>query len=161
VECYSDADYAGDVDGRRSTSGMCILVNGGAIMWRAKLQSVVATSTCEAEYISAAEATKEVLWLTKLWSEFNDKHRALTLCVDNQSALTLMNKHTAGASGRTKHIDIAYHFIKHRVMVGDMKVDFVSTQEMLADVMTKGLAGPAHVDAMKKLGVRARPSKDY
>ena len=156
VECFCDADFGGDVDGRRSTSGMCIMVNGGAVVWRAKLQSVVATSTCEAEYISAAEATKEVLWLTKFWAELTGKHQALTLCVDNQAAITLMNKHTAGVSGKTKHIDIAYHFVRHRVMVGDIRVRFVGTQFMVADVMTKGLAGPAHVQAAKGLGVCKR-----
>jgi hypothetical protein len=121
---------------------------------------VVATSTCQAEYIAVAEATKEVLWGTKLWAELNSVHNPLTLCVDNQAAITLLNKRTAGVSGRTKHIDVAYHFVRHRVISGDMRVRFVSTKAMRADVMTKGLAGPAHVEAVKELGMSKRPAKD-
>ena len=63
---YSDSDYAADVDKRRSTSGMVITYNGSAVMWFSKLQTVTACSTTEAEYISAAQATKEGLWLRKL-----------------------------------------------------------------------------------------------
>ena len=80
--------------------------------------------------------------------------------MDNEAAITLLTKHTAGVSGRTKHIDIAYHFVRHRVMIGDIKVRFVSTKNMKAEVMTKGLPGPAHIEAIKGLGVIKRPSNE-
>jgi hypothetical protein len=80
----------------------------------------------------------------------------LLLNVDNQSAIALMSKHSAGVSGRTKHIAVAFHFIRHRVMRGDLKVCFVPTKQMKADIMTKSLPGPAHVEAVKALGMYER-----
>jgi hypothetical protein len=155
-EIYSDADYAGDVDDRKSTSGMAGMMHGGVVMWRAKRQSIVATSTCEAEYISASEAMKELLWLSNLLSEITGSFSKLVLQIDNQSAITLMSKRTAGVNGRTKHIDVAFHSLRHRVMRGDVKVCFVSTKQMKADIMTKALPGPTHVAAVKALGLFAR-----
>ena len=135
---------------------MVVLINGGPVTWRAKLQAVVATSTCEAEYIAAAEATKEVLWITNLGAEIAGKHRPLTLNVDKQAAITLTQRHTAGVNGRTKHVDVVYHFVRYRAMVMDIVIQFVPTAEMRADVMTKGLAGPAYIEATKGLGVYRR-----
>ena len=76
--------------------------------------------------------------------------------VGNQSAITLMTKHTAGVSGGAKHIDVAFHFLRHRVMRADAEVLFVPTEQMKADIMTKPLPGPAHQMAVQALGMRAR-----
>jgi hypothetical protein len=70
--------------------------------------------------------------------------------------LLCMSKHTAGVSGRTKHIDVAFHFIRHREMRGDLKVFFVPTEQMKAAIMTKSLPGPAHVEAVEALGMYER-----
>ena len=154
IEAYSDADYAGCTDTRRSTSGAVILKRGGAVVWRAKLQTVVAASTCEAEYIAAAAAAKELLWVRKLMGEMSGQVERVRLYGDNQSALALMQQHTPGASGRSKHIDVAYNFVRHRVMQGDIEPVFVGTKDMKADILTKALPGPSHEDGAERMGMK-------
>jgi hypothetical protein len=141
-DLYTDADFAADVDRRRSTSGAVMLMQGAAVLWLSKLQSVVATSTAEAEYIAAAVATKDGLWVRKLLAELCGKVSALNLKVDNQSAVVLISEHTAGQSGRTKHIDVQFHFVRDRFQRGDVKVIFVPTADQRADIFTKQLGGP-------------------
>jgi hypothetical protein len=141
-EMYTDADFAADVDKRRSTTGAVMLMQNAAVMWLSKLQSIVATSTAEAEYIAAAMATKDGLWVRKLLGEMNGSASPLNLMVDNQSAVVLISQHTAGQSGRTKHIDVQYHFVRDRFQRGDVTVQFVPTADQHADVFTKQLAGP-------------------
>jgi hypothetical protein len=139
---YTDADFAADVDKRRSTTGAVMLMQHAAVMWLSKLQSIVATSTAEAEYIAAAMATKDGLWVRKLLGEIYGKVSPLNLMVDNQSAVVLISQHTAGQSGRTKHIDVQYHFVRDRFQRGDVSVTFVPTGDQHADIFTKQLAGP-------------------
>jgi hypothetical protein len=141
-EMYTDADFAADVDRRRSTTGGVMLINGAAVLWISKLQSVVATSTTEAEYIAASVATKDGLWVRKLLAEMYGRVAPLTLSVDNQSALVLISEHTAGQSGRTKHIDVQFHFVRDRFQRGDLSVRFVPTADQKADMFTKQLGGP-------------------
>lgn len=117
-------------------------MNGGAVVWRSKLQTVVAASKCEAEYIAAAAAAKEALWVRKLRGEISGSVQRIRLYGDNQSALALMKQYSPRASGRTKHIDVAYHFVRHRVMQGDIEALFVGTQDMKADMRTQAVNGP-------------------
>ena len=84
---YSDADYAGDLDTRRSTTGYVFILHGGAIPWMMKRQSTVAASTTEAENIAAAQATKEALWLRVPLTDLGNKVNTFMIMVDNQSAL--------------------------------------------------------------------------
>ena len=117
-------------------------MNGTAVAWSSKLQSVVATSTTEAEFISAASATKEALWVRKILGELCGKVVPVQLRVDNQAALTLITQHTAGKSGRSKHIDVQYQFVRDRFQRGDLVVNFVSSRDQAADMFTKQLSGP-------------------
>ena len=73
LEAYCDADYAGDIDTRRSTTGYVYTLCGGAISWSSRLQPTVAASTTEAEYMAAAYATKEGLWLRTLFNHLGMK----------------------------------------------------------------------------------------
>jgi hypothetical protein len=143
LKAYTDADYAGDRDMRRSTSGMVIMMNGAAISWASKLQATVATSTCEAELIAAAFAVKECLYVSKLLADITGKYVAIKLYGDNQAALRLMRNVCVGAQNRTKHVDIAYNFSRQRVMQGEVTMQFVGTDYMVADMLTKQLPGPA------------------
>ncbi|GKD76280.1 hypothetical protein Tco_1334562 [Tanacetum coccineum] len=89
VTGYVDSDYAGDLDGSKSTTGYVFTLFGGTVSWVSKLQSVVAMSTTEAEYVVAAQASKEAVWLKMLLEELGHKQEKITLFCDNQSALYL------------------------------------------------------------------------
>ena len=104
---YTDADWAEDVDSRKSTLGYLITYARGVVSWQSKLQKCVALSTTEAEFIAATEASKELLWLKKFVRELGFDQGKYVLFCDNQSAIHL-SKHTCFHS-RSKHIDVRYH----------------------------------------------------
>jgi len=107
---FVDLDWAGDMDGRRSTTGFVLTCNGGPIAWASKQQSTVATSTAEAENLAAAMVTKDALWQRKLLSALAVDRGAVAMVEDNQSCLALVNY--PEATGRTKHVDVAYHMVR-------------------------------------------------
>jgi hypothetical protein len=150
---YSDSDFAGDVNQRKSTGGFVFMFGGAAVAWSSKLQSIVATSTCEAELVAAARAVKETLYFGKRRADMCGVFRPLTLCVDNQAAVVLLRNPAAGSGNRTKHIDVCYQFARHRVAIGDVKVEFVATTHMFADIMTKQLSGPVFRTHRMNLGL--------
>ena len=90
VEGYCDADYAGDLDTRRPTTGFVFILSGGAISWSSKLQPTAAVSTTEAKYMASAQAVKEALWLKKLMWDFGIQTGAITIFSDNQGAIKLL-----------------------------------------------------------------------
>ena len=135
---YSDADYAGDVDTRRSTTGYVFILNGGAISWSSRRQATVAVSTTEAEYMAEAHATKEALWLRKLLGDLGFTVPTVTILADNQSAIKLANNPVTSA--RSKHIDVLYHFVRERVARKEVEFEYVPTSEMVADILTKAVS---------------------
>jgi hypothetical protein len=137
LEAYCDADYAGDIDTRRSTTGYVFILSGGAISWSSRLQPTVAASTTEAEYMAAACAIKEALWLRTLLSELGQDPGTISIFADNQGAIKLLKNPVF--SMRSKHIDVIYHFARERVMRKDIIFKYVSTNKMVADILTKPL----------------------
>lgn len=148
---YCDADYAGDVDSRRSTTGYVFLIYGGAASWSSRLQPTVAASTVEAEYMSAAQAAKEALWLRKLCADLGIAGGKIQIYGDNQGALQLL-KHPI-ASQRSKHIDIMHHFVRERVTRGELRYDYVPTAQMVADILTKALDAAKFKTCREMLGM--------
>lgn len=139
-ECvgYSDADWAGDIGDRKSTSGYMFLLGGAAISWRSNKQSYVALSTAEAEYVSLSAASQEAVWLQQLVSELsNEDVRKTVLYEDNQSAICLSKSQVV--HGKTKHIEIKYHYIRELVESGRVEVIYCPSEDMIADMLTKGL----------------------
>lgn len=135
---YSDADYAGDVDTRKSTSGYIFRFNDSTISWRSSLQKCVSISTTESEYVSASEAVKELVWLKRLYEELLPNQRDETLFyMDNMSAIRLVKN--PEFHRRTKHIDVRYHFIREKFNDDLFKLEHISTDEMIADIFTKAL----------------------
>jgi hypothetical protein len=148
---YCDADYAGDIDTRRSTSGYVFVLNGGAITWQSKRQQTVAASTTEAEYMSAAVAVKEGLWLRKLLVDLGFDLGTVSIMADNQSAIKLLRNPVFSA--RSKHIDVIHHFARERVLRKEVAFKYISTDKMLADVFTKPLSGIKHKFCCMGMGV--------
>jgi hypothetical protein len=157
IEGFCDSDWAGCVDTRRSTSGFVWMMNGGAVCWRSKLQTIVALSSMEAEYVGATPAVQEVIWLRDLLCELKMTDSSPSILnMDNRGAAILT--HGTGDSHRTKHIDIRYHFIRSHVEQKRIKVDYLPTDEMIADILTKNLGRTKHEYFTKKLGVVSRLS---
>jgi ribonuclease HI len=135
IQGYCDADYAGDLDTRRSTTGYVFILNGGAISWSSRRQPTVAASTTEAEYMAAAYAIKEALWIRTLFSDLKLNVDTITIRADNQSAIKLLKNPIT--SLRSKHIDVIYHFARERVARKDVTFEYVKTEHMIADILTK------------------------
>jgi hypothetical protein len=157
IEGFCDSDWAGCVDTQRSTSRFVWMMNGGAVCWRSKLQTIVALSSTEAEYVGATPAVQEVIWLRDLLCELKMTDSSPSILnMDNRGATILT--HGTGDSHRTKHIDIRYHFIRSHVEQKRIKVDYLPTDEMIADILTKNLGRTKHEYFTKKLGVVSRLS---
>lgn len=149
---YCDADYGGDIDTRRSTTGYVFILNGGAISWQSRRQPTVAVSTTEAEYMAAAAAVKEGLWLRKLLADFNIKIGTIEIKGDNQSALKLLRNPIS--SMRSKHIDVIHHFARERVIRKEVNFTYVPTDKMVADIFTKPLGDSKHKECCKSMGMK-------
>lgn len=149
---FSDADWAGDINDRKSTSGYLFQISGGAVTWKSKKQSCVALSTAEAEYIALSSAVQESVWLRQLTSELGSPPKTpTTIFEDNQSAIA-MSKNPQ-FHGRAKHIDIKYHFIREQVNSGTVKLEYCPTEEMTADIFTKGLSREQFCKLRNKTGI--------
>ncbi|KAE8655753.1 Retrovirus-related Pol polyprotein from transposon TNT 1-94 [Hibiscus syriacus] len=159
---YVDSDYAGDLDNRRSTIGYVFTHGGGPICWKSTVQSVVALSTIESEYMAAAEAVKEALWLTGLVKELSVQQGGVRLLCDNQSVIHLARNQVYSA--RTKHIDVRFHKIRELVASGEVLFRKVHTDENVVDMFTKpimenegegsvGAAGDLEGSVIYKAGV--------
>ena len=137
---FSDADWGGDLDDRKSTSGYVFQVGGTAISWRSKKQTCVALSTAEAENIALSGAAQESLWLQQLLADLKkEEAKSMVIYEDNQSAISMARN--PQFHGRTKHIAIKYHFIREQVTNGKLELRYFRTNDMVADMMTKGLSG--------------------
>ena len=147
-ECisYSDADWAGDLDDRKSTSGYLFQVSGGAVTWRSKKQSSVALSTAEAEYMALSSAAQEAVWLRQLTAELGSSpETATTIFEDNQSAIALTKN--PQFHGRAKHIAIIREQVSNRTielkccpsnqMLADKILNFMDEQNILPSSVSK------------------------
>ncbi|MCO5600619.1 hypothetical protein L7F22_054734 [Adiantum nelumboides] len=148
---YTDSNYAGDLDNRRSTSGYVFAMAGGEVSWSSRLQTCVTQSTTEAEYVAASEACKEAIWLGRLVIDLGIKEETPMLHCDSQSAIQLARNPVYHS--KTKHVDVNYHFI--REMVEDKQVQLVKvhTTNNPTDLLTKGLPGESFAHCRKLLGV--------
>ena len=113
---YVEADYAGDLDKRRSTTGYVFTLAHGVISWMSKLQKTVALSTIEAEYIAASDSCKEAIWLKGLLDEIGRTQEKVNVFCDSQSAIHLATN--LAYHSKTKHINVRYHFVRHVIEGG-------------------------------------------
>lgn len=153
IEVFCDADWAGDLDDRKSTTGIVVKLNGCPIVWLSKKQSIVALSTAEAEYIAIAMAVQEVIWINQYLSELNLKDSETPIIrSDNQAAIQIASNDTL--HNRSKHIDIRYHFIRQIVREGGVIITYVGTKQQEADINTKGLSVSTFKQLRDKLMVQ-------
>ena len=149
---FSDADWAGDVSDRKSTSGYCFKFGRSLISWRSNKQTCVALSTAEAEYVALAGAAQEAVWLKHLLSGLSvNCDGPMVIYEDNQAAISL-SKHNK-SHPKVKHISIKYHFIRDLVDNGDIFVKYCPTDVMLADIFTKSLTAEKFVKLRSLLGM--------
>ena len=153
---YSDADWAGDISTRRSTSGYVFGIGTGPISWSSKRQSTVSLSTCEAEYIGQTQATKEAVWLRNLLAELthmNERDIPTTIIYgDNQGAIALAKN--PKFHGRSKHIDIQHHYVREKVEDGTVGLKYIETSKQIADGLTKPLSKVPFLQFRKILGLQ-------
>jgi hypothetical protein len=157
IHGYSDSDWAGELDQRRSTAGYAFLMAGAAISWSSKLQSTPALSSTEAEYVAGSRAAQEAIWLRSLLEElgFSESEPTHLLC-DNQGALALARNPVNHP--RTRHIQLRFHFIRKAVARKQIFLEYCPTDEMVADVLTKGLGTIKHYKFIRMLGMDSRSS---
>ena len=156
---YSDADYAGDVATRRSTSGRVFMFMGSAISWASKQQRTVATSTAQSEYCAMSDCAREALWLRQLVGTLLKLEviPTTTLFEDNSAAQKWCYNPLNHA--KQKHIDIAYHFVREQcTQFLNLNVVPIGTTDMLGDLYTKNLAGPRHQYLVQRIGNHTDPA---
>ncbi|KAH9679290.1 retrovirus-related pol polyprotein from transposon TNT 1-94-like protein [Citrus sinensis] len=132
---YCDSNFAGDLDKRRSTTGYVFTLGGGPVSWRSILQSTIALSTTEAEYMAATKAVKEAIWLKGLLGDLGVIQENITVFCDNQSAIFLAKNQTYHT--RTKHIDVKYHYVRDIIESGVVLLRKIDTKDNPSDMLTK------------------------
>lgn len=151
VTVYTDADWASDSTNRKSITGTIILIAGGPVIFRSSQQSLIAQSTTEAEFIAAAESIRDLLWLESLMSELGIVYNKPKLRCDSQTAIKLiMNPEFPR---RTKHIDLKYHFIRDHYSKRAFDLEYIPTQNQLADFLTKVIARDQYKTLIMKANI--------
>ena len=157
VKGFSDSDFGGDLDRRRSTTGYVFMVGGNTVSWKSGLQPVVGLSTTEAEYISLVEAIKEGLWLRGLTYELGYKQSEVYIGCDSQSAICLAKNNAF--HDRTKHVAVSKHvalkmsFVREMIETGEVDVQKVHTSTNPVDMLTKVIPSSMFELALAELGV--------
>nr|XP_017228100.1 PREDICTED: uncharacterized mitochondrial protein AtMg00810-like [Daucus carota subsp. sativus] len=150
---FTDSDLAGNLDDRRSTAGMCFYLNESLITWVSQKQRCVALSSCEAEFMAATATACQGIWLRNVLNQISDEEIGpVVLYIDNRSAIDLAKNPVF--HGRSKHIDIRYHFIRECVERGEIVLKHVSSERQKADVLTKALATVKFERMRNLLGIK-------
>jgi hypothetical protein len=149
---YSDSDFAGDPKDRKSTTGVIYFVGTTLVTWASQKQKIVTLSSCEAEYVVAAAAACQGVWLSRLIADLMGmKEAPVKLLMDNMSVIALSRNPVH--HDRSKHIDTRYHFIRECIEEGRVEVEHVGTASQLADIFTKALGRLKFVELRSALGV--------
>ena len=149
---YTDADWAGDIDDSKFTSGYVFRIGNAAVSWRSKKQTNVALSTAEAEYMALSSAAQEAIGMRQLLFDLKNKPTKPTvLFEDNQSCICIAKN--PQFHGRTKHIRIKYHFVRDQVKENNIEIKYCNTEDIVADMLTKGLNVEKFINFRNMLGL--------
>ncbi|GKA67546.1 putative ribonuclease H-like domain-containing protein [Tanacetum coccineum] len=140
LEAYSDSDYAGSHGDRKSTTGGCQFLGRRLISWQCKKQTIVATSSTEAEYVAAASCCAQVLWIQNQLLDYGFNFMNTKIFIDNQSTICIVKNPVFHQ--RTKHIEIRHHFIRDANEKNLIQVLKIHTNDNVADLLTKAFDGP-------------------
>ncbi|XP_056173168.1 secreted RxLR effector protein 161-like [Syzygium oleosum] len=150
---FTDSDYAGDQDDRRSTSGYVFMMGSGAISWSSKKQLIVTLSTTEAEFVAATSCACQAIWLKKILEELHVESQGPTVIYcDNSSAIKLSKNPVL--HGRSKHIDVKFHFLRDLTKEGVIDLIYCRSEDQVADIFTKSLKLAAFQKLRNLLGVQ-------
>ena len=135
---FTDADWDGFIDDRKSTSGAAFFLGGCLVSWSSKKQSSVSLSTAEAEYIAAARCCTQILWMKQMLKDMHIQNDdPIPIFCDNTSAISISKNPVMHS--KTKHIPIKYHFLREQVLSKVIKLEYVGTKDQIADIFTKPL----------------------
>ncbi|GKA61548.1 retrotransposon protein, putative, ty1-copia subclass [Tanacetum coccineum] len=154
VSCYTDAGYLTDTDDLKSQTRYVFVLNGGTIDWKSAKQSIFATSTAEAEYIAAFDASKEAVWVRKFISRLGVVpiiEKPINMYCDNNGAIAIPNE--SGITKGARHFHAKVHYLREVIEFGDIKLEKVHTYDNLADPFTKALAFPKHSELTRNIGM--------
>ena len=141
ITLLSDADYAADIDTRRSRTGVAMYIDLCLMHWRSRLQQSVSLSTAESEFMALGDAVQSGIWLQNLLQELGIPfvEKTVIFC-DNQAAVAI--GHNPSHAKYAKHIDIRWFFVRDMVKAGRFDIVYINTDENIADIFTKALAKP-------------------
>ncbi|GJR58873.1 retrotransposon protein, putative, ty1-copia subclass [Tanacetum coccineum] len=154
VSCYTDVGYLTDADDLKSQTGYVFVLNGGVVDWKSAKQSIFATSSVEAEYIAAYDASKEAVWVRKFIFGLGivpTIEEPISMYCDNIGAITIANE--SGITKGSRHLCAKVHYLREVIEFGDIKLEKVHTYDNLTDPFTKALAFPKHSEHTKNIGM--------
>jgi len=151
VAGYSDANWAGNANDRKSTSGGCFYVRNNLVAWMSKKQASIFLSTTKAEYIVAGSCCTQLLWMKMLLGDYGFSQDTMIINCDSTSAINISKNHVQHS--RTKHIDIRYHLLRDLVESEVVSLFFIPTENQLPDILTKPLDGSRFESFRKAIGV--------
>jgi hypothetical protein len=149
---FTDADFAGDINDSRSTTGWVFMFNGSPISWASKKQGLVTRSLMESELVAGSITSAEGIWLIRLGKDFRHNFTLIPLFTDNQSFIMFSNNDVSNS--RTKHIDTHYHYTREQIIAGTIKLHYIPTLDNPTDILTKPLSPHKHVHLLNELGVK-------
>lgn len=154
LECFSDANWASDVHDSKSTSGWLFTIGGAIVSWTSKKQNCIALSSMESEYIAMSMAGKDLMWFRRFLRTIpfiDTKKGPITLYCDNQAAI--YNAKNERISKHSKHIAMRYNDIRSLIKKGKVMLEYLPTNQMLADPLTKPLSGDKIKKVMRDMGL--------
>ena len=155
LSAHVDASWAAEKGSeRRSRSGIAIFYGSALIFYKSSLQTCIATSSTEAEYVALSEATKIIMWLRQVLAELNIQQKPTVVHEDNTGAIAWAEDNSGKQFSKSRHIDVRYHIIKEKIRDSTIKLERTPTEQMKADFLTKILPEKNLRNAMSAIGLR-------